>query len=293
MSTGKSLGWVMFWFDLALSSCIGIFIFMGRDKALEFISGYVIEQSLSIDNLFLFIVLFSSFGITMEYQRRVLSYGIGGALILRLIFIVLGLKIVNRFHWLLYVFGVILIVGGIKMMFQEKQNVSQKDSKIIKLFRMALPVTDEMDGDKFFVKRKKKLYITPLFVVLLLIELTDIIFAIDSIPAIFSISSDPFIIYTSNIFAILGLRSMYFVLGRAHKKFLYVKYGIALVLIFTGIKLAALIFNIHIPTEWSLAVILSLMAGSVAVSVAFTFKKNKSAISHIEYDKDYEKVAKN
>ncbi len=273
MSTRKALGWVMFWFYMTLCFCIGVFIFLGREKALEFISGYIIEQSLSIDNLFLFVVLFSSFGIAVEDQRRVLNYGIAGALILRMIFILLGVQIVNSFHWLLYVFGVMLMVNGIQMMLKENQNINVSESKVIRLFRTIFPVTDKLEGDKFFVKQSNKLYITPLFVILMLIELTDIIFAIDSIPAIFSVSTDPFIIYTSNIFAILGLRNMYFVLGKVHEKFRYVKYGIAAILTFTGMKLTALLFHIQIPTEWSLAIILSLMAGSVAASVAFVFAK--------------------
>jgi tellurite resistance protein TerC len=274
LSTGKALNWVIFWFDLALCFCIGIFLFMGSEKALEFISGYIIEQSLSIDNLFLFIVLFSSFGITPECQRRVLTYGIAGALVLRLIFILLGVKMVSAFHWLLYVFGVILIVSGIRMMCMRGGSADIKDSKLIRRCGAIFPVTDRLEGDKFFVKKNNCHYMTPLFVILMMIELTDIIFAIDSIPAIFSISTDSFIIYTSNIFAILGLRNMYFVLGKVHEKFRYVKYGIALILIFTGIKLTALIFDIYIPTEWSLAVILSLMAGSVAASVAFNLADN-------------------
>lgn len=272
LSTRKALNWVMFWFDLALCFCMGIFIFMGREKALEFISGYVIEQSLSVDNLFLFLVLFSGFGITQECQKRVLTYGIAGALVLRLAFILLGIKIVKSFHWLLYVFGVILIVSGIRMLFKKEEKMDFKESKLIRACSTVFRVTDKLEGDRFFVRKNCRTFMTPLFVILMLIEFTDIIFAIDSIPAIFSISTDPFIVYTSNIFAILGLRNMYFVLGKVHEKFRYVKYGIALILTFTGLKLTILIFDINIPTEWSLAVILSLIAASVAVSVVFSRK---------------------
>ncbi len=284
MSTKKALLWVGFWIGLALCFNLGIYFFMGKEKALEFLAGYVIEQSLSIDNLFLFIIVFASFGIKAEYQRRVLNYGIAGAIILRLIFVLLGITIVNMFHWVLYVFGVILIISGIKMMFKHEENVNYQDSKIIKLLSKIIPVTDKLEGEKFFVRKNKILYATPLFAILILIEFTDIIFAIDSIPAIFSITTDPFIVYTSNIFAIMGLRSMYFVLGKLHEKFKYVKYGVALILTFTGIKLSILILDFHIPIEWSLGIIFTILAGSVAVSIIFTRKKSVSCNNHIKFN---------
>lgn len=277
MSTKKALSWVVFWICLALSFNAGIYFFMGKEKALEFLGGYIIEQSLSIDNLFLFIMVFTSFGIKPEYQRRVLNYGIAGAIILRLIFVVLGVAIVNMFHWVLYVFGFILIISGIKMMFKNEEDTDLKDSKIIKLLGKIIPVTEELDGEKFFVRRNKILYATPLFAILILIEFTDILFAIDSIPAIFSITTDPFIVYTSNIFAILGLRSMYFVLGKLHEKFKYVKYGVALILTFTGIKLSALIIDFKIPIEYSLGIIFTILVGSIIGSVLFDKKQSSIA----------------
>lgn len=273
MSTKKALLWVAFWIGLALCFNAGIYFFMGKEKALEFLGGYIIEQSLSIDNLFLFIIVFTSFGIKPEYQRRVLNYGIAGAIILRLIFVVLGITIVNMFEWVLYVFGVILIISGIKMMFKHDENENFKESKIIKLLGKIIPITDKLEGEKFFVRKNKVLYATPLFAILILIEFTDIIFAIDSIPAIFSITTDAFIVYTSNIFAILGLRSMYFVLGRLHEKFKYVKYGVALILTFTGIKLSVLMFHIKIPIELSLVIIFTILAGSIVASLAFSSKQ--------------------
>ena len=223
MSTKKALSWVAFWIGLALLFNTGIYYFMGKEKALEFLGGFVIEKSLSIDNLFLFVMVFSSFNIKKEFQRRILNYGIAGALILRLIFVVLGVTIVNMFHWVLYVFGAILIISGIKMLIKQEENKDLNDSLIIKLLKKVIPVTDRLEGNRFFVRKNKILYATPLFAVLIVIEFTDIIFAVDSIPAIFSISTDPFIVYTSNIFAIMGLRSMYFVLGNLHEKFKYVK----------------------------------------------------------------------
>lgn len=273
MSTKKALLWVAFWIGLALCFNVGIYFFMGKEKALEFLGGYIIEKSLSIDNLFLFIIVFSSFGIKPEYQRRVLNYGIAGALILRLIFVVLGVTIVNMFHWVLYVFGAILIISGIKMMFKHDENENFKESKIIKLLGKIIPITDKLEGEKFFVRKNKVLYATPLFAILILIEFTDIIFAIDSIPAVFSITTDVFIVYTSNMFAILGLRSMYFVLGKLHEKFKYVKYGVAVILTFTGIKLSILFFDIKIPIELSLGIIFTILAGSIVASLAFSSKQ--------------------
>ncbi len=275
MSTKKALKWVMFWIGLALIFNTGIYLFMGKEQALEFLGGFVIEKSLSIDNLFLFIMVFSSFGIKQEYQRRVLNYGIVGALILRLIFVLLGVTIVNMFHWVLYVFGAILIISGVRMIFKNEDNNSVKDSKIIKVLGKIIPVTDKVEGDKFFVRKNKILYATPLFAVLILIEFTDIIFAVDSIPAIFSVTTDPFIVYTSNIFAILGLRSMYFVLGNLHEKFKYVKYGVALILVFTGIKLSVLMFDIKIPIELSLGIIFFVLASSIGLSVLFSGRKKE------------------
>ncbi len=274
MSTKKALLWVLFWIGLAMVFNVGVYFFMGADKALEFLGGFVIEKSLSVDNLFLFIMVFSSFGIKQEYQRRILNYGIAGALILRLIFVLLGVTIVNMFHWMLYVFGAILIISGIKMMFGHDNN-NVKDSKIIKLLGKVIPVTETVEGDKFFIRKNKILHATPLFAVLILIEFTDIIFAVDSIPAIFSISTDPFIVYSSNIFAILGLRSMYFVLGNLHEKFKYVKYGVALILTFTGVKLSLLMFHIKIPIGLSLAVIMSILVVSIVTSALVNSRETK------------------
>lgn len=270
MATKKALSWVLFWICAALCFNLGIYIIMGKKEALEFLGGYVIEQSLSIDNLFLFIMVFTSFGIKYEYQRRILNYGIAGAIVLRMIFVFLGVAIVNMFHWVLYIFGFILIFSGLKMMLKQDENNDFQNSKIIKLLGKVIPVTDKLHGDRFFIKKNKVLYATPLFAIIILIEFTDILFAIDSIPAIFSITTDPFIVYTSNIFAILGLRNMYFVLGKLHEKFKYVKYGVAIILAFTGVKLSVLMFDIHIPVEWSLIIIFAVLSCSVAASMLFT-----------------------
>lgn len=270
MSTKKALFWVLFWISAALCFDAGIWVFLGQEKAIEFLGGYVLEQSLSIDNLFLFITLFTSFGIKSQYQSRILKYGIIGAVILRFIFILLGVTVINKFHWVLYIFGVILLISAYKMAFGNDEEKDFSDSKIIKMLKKVIPVTDELDGEKFFVKKDKVHYATPLFAVLLLIEFTDLLFAVDSIPSVFSITTDTFIVYTSNIFAILGLRNMYFVLGKLHEKFEYVKYGVAAILAFTGVKLTILIWHIHISTLASLIVISSILVISVAISMIFT-----------------------
>ena len=270
MSTKKALSWVVFFIALALCFNAGIYFFMGKELALQFLGGYVIEQSLSIDNLFLFIMVFSNFGIKLEHQRRILNYGIFGAIVLRLIFVLLGVTVVNAFHWVLYVFGVILIISGIKMAIKNEEEADMKDSKIIKLLSKIIPVTNEVHGDRFFVRIDKVLHATPLFAIIFIIEFTDILFAIDSIPAIFSITTNPFIVYTSNMFAILGLRNLYFVLGAMQEKFKYVKYGVALILTFTGVKLSILMFGIEIPVELSLLIIFVTLAGSVFASMVLT-----------------------
>lgn len=270
MSTKKALLWVGFWIGLALCFNTGIYFFMGKEKALEFLGGYIIEKSLSMDNLFLFIMVFTGFGIKLEYQRRVLNYGIAGAIVLRFIFVMLGITIINMFHWVLYVFGAILIFSGLKMLLKKEEENNLKDSKILKVLGKIIPVTKELHEEKFFVKKNNILHATPLFAILILIEFTDIIFAIDSIPAVFSITTDTFIVYTSNILAILGLRSFYFLLGSLHEKFIYVKYGVGLILTFTGVKLAVLFFDIHIPVEVSLFIIFTILALSIIASLAFT-----------------------
>ncbi len=273
MSAKRALLWMTFWICLALCFDAGIFLIAGKEKALEFLGGYVIEKSLSIDNLFLFLMVFSSFGIRLKQQRRILNCGIILAIVLRLVFILFGVTILNRFHWVLYLFGVILIFSGIKMVFRNDESADFKDSAIIRALRKIMPVTDHLQGEKFFVMRQKIVYATPLFAILLIIEFSDILFAIDSIPAIFSITTDVFIVYTSNIFAILGLRSMYFFLCKLQSKFRYVKYGVAMILTFTGFKLLMLKFDIGFSIEASLAVITFILLGSIALSLIFSMSR--------------------
>lgn len=275
MKVSKAVKWVFFWVALSLVFNMGIYIFLGEEKALQYLGGYVIEETLSLDNLFLFLIIFESFKIPVNYQRRVLKYGIIGAVVLRLIFVVVGVQVVSRFSWILYVFGFFLLITGISML--KKDEEEQKDFKkslLIRLLSKIIPVTPKLDGEKFFVRKNKVLYATPLFAALFLIEGSDVLFAIDSIPAIFSITTDSFIVYTSNIFALLGLRSLYFVLVGMNQNFKYMKQGIALILTFTGLKLSVLVFGIHIPIAVSLMVIFTLLVGSILLSI-ISNKRNR------------------
>lgn len=278
MSTKKSLLHLGFWVGLALIFNIGIYFFMGQEKAMAFLGGYVIEQSLSLDNLFLFLLIFESFSLKPEYQKRVLTYGIVGAIILRFIFVVLGISIVNKFHWMLYIFGLLLLVSGFKMLFKNESESDVKNSKILKVLNKIIPVSEELDGEKFFTRKNGILYATPLLAILILVEGSDIIFAIDSIPAIFSITTDPFIVYTSNVFAILGLRNLYFLLEKLHNNFAYVKYGVACILIFTGIKLSIAFFHVEISVLVSLITIFTILLVSILASI-FKSKKDKKLYS--------------
>ncbi len=267
MATKRALWWVAFWITLAAVFDAGVYYFLGKQKALEFFGGYIIEQSLSMDNLFVFLVIFNCYGIQPLYQRRVLNYGIFGAVVLRLIFIVLGIAVVNKFHWVLYIFGLILIASGVKLFFNHDSCEDYRQSRILKWLGWFIPLSGQLQGEKFFVRINKVLYATPLLAILVLIEGSDLLFAIDSIPAVFSISTDPFIVYSSNIFAILGLRNMYFLLEKMHEVFRFVKYGVAFILCFTGIKLTVLFFSVEIPLLTSLATIFTILAISIILSV--------------------------
>ncbi|WP_160676044.1 TerC/Alx family metal homeostasis membrane protein [Clostridium sp. C8-1-8] len=278
MSTKKALRNFLLITIVALIFNAFIWVDLGSAKALEFLGGYVIELSLSVDNLFLFLLVFSSFGIKREYQKRILNYGIIGAIILRLIFILLGVAVVSKFQWILYVFGLLLILSGYKIIANKEKEESVEDSKLIKLLKKFIPVTEELHGEKFFVKIGKVMHATPLFAILFLIEGSDILFAIDSIPAIFAITTDPFIVYTSNILAILGLRNLYFLLEKLQSTFEYVKYGVGFVLLFTGLKLA-LSFKIHIPILASILIIVGILGLSVLFSM---FMNKKKASKNIE-----------
>lgn len=274
MSTKKHLLKFLLIMLVAFIVNVIIWYYAGSEKALEFLGGYIIELSLSVDNLFLFLLIFSSFGISANHQKRVLSYGIFGAIILRFIFVILGIAVMNRFKWVLYIFGILLIISGIKIMFNKEDDVSFENSKLIKILKKVIPVTEELHEEKFFIKINNILHATPLFALLFLIEGSDVLFAIDSIPAIFAITTDPFIVYTSNILAILGLRNLYFILEKLHSTFEYVKYGIGIILIFTGIKLS-ISFKYHIPVGLSILIIILVLIISVITSILIIRRKNK------------------
>ncbi|MBB6623931.1 TerC/Alx family metal homeostasis membrane protein [Clostridium gasigenes] len=271
-----------FWVTLSIIFNLFIYIARGEQAAVEYFGGYIIEMSLSLDNLFLFLMIFSSFGISLIYQERVLKYGIFGAMILRMIFIILGVKIVNKFHWVIYIFGFLLIFSALKMLFKMEQVKDFKENIIIKGLNRIIPVTSELVGNKFFVFQNNVLCATPLFAILLIIESSDVMFALDSIPAIFSITTDPFIVYTSNIFAILGLRSMYYLLFKLNDRFQFMKYGIIVILMFTGIKLIILYFNIEISALISVLIIIIILLGSILLSLIFYDEDNSKKSNSIK-----------
>ena len=320
VGVGEALKMTGVWIGVSLLFCLGIYLFfpvessVGADvagnlqapvdassvryeKAMEFLAGYLIEKSLSMDNLFVFLMLFSYFGVKREYQHEVLFWGIFGALVLRSVFIFAGAAIVSQFEWVLGLFGLFLLYTGAKL-FNHQDNEGQDPSKnaVVRLFKRFFPVTDQMHGDKFFVREQVSLKATPLFLTLLTIETTDVAFAVDSIPAVFSVSRDPFIVLTSNIFAILGLRALYFALAAVAKYFKYLNYGLGIILIFVGVKMLltmdeyvnrlCALFSIpvnmprvEIPTPLSLAIIFGVLVLSMGISVLVEKNQKKANIS--------------
>jgi tellurite resistance protein TerC len=268
----EALAWSGVWVGLALLFNAGVWLWHGQDKGLEFLTGYVVELSLSVDNLFVFLLIFGYFRVPTQYQHKVLFWGILGALVMRAVFIAAGVTLMQRFHWVIYVFGAVLIVSGLKMAFDKDQEVHPERNPVLKLFRRLMPVTAEYHGDRFFVKQEKLLLATPLFIVLLMLETTDLVFAVDSVPAVLAITTDPFIVYTSNVFAILGLRSMFFALAGVMKLFAYLHYGLAAVLVFVGAKMLMAGF-FKIPTLTSLLVIVGLLAIAVAASLLHSTRR--------------------
>ncbi|MCM0081231.1 TerC family protein [Geomonas sp. Red32] len=259
--------WSAVWILLALTFNAAIYFTMGSARALEFFTGYVIEKSLSVDNLFVFIMIFSYFGVRGEHQARVLKWGIIGALIMRIVFILAGIQLLERFHVLFYLFGAALVVTGIKMAFGGQGEPEPEANFVVRAVRSILPVTKRTRGDWFITRRRGVLVASPLLVALVLIEWSDLIFALDSIPAVLAITLDPFVVITSNIFAIMGLRSLYFLLAGVMGMFVYLKYAIAFVLVFVGGKMIAGVSGWEISTPVSLAVIFVSLATAIAVSL--------------------------
>ncbi len=279
----EALTWSGVWISIALIFNVFVYFQFGKVKALEFLTAYVIEYSLSVDNIFVFILIFSFFSVKPQYQHKILFWGILGALIMRAIFIFAGVALINRFHWIVIIFGGFLLISGIKMLFQKEEvAVEPEKNGLVRLFRRFLPVSDTLHGDSLFIRQDKKLYATPLFLVLLVIESTDLIFAVDSIPAVLAISKDTFIVFTSNIFAILGLRSLYFAVSGVMGLFRYLKVGLAIVLSFVGLKMLASYFHIEIPILFSLAIIISILLVSIIASLII--KKKESLPELIKRD---------
>jgi len=271
----EALIWSGVWITLALMFGVFVFLQFGRIQALEFLTGYVIEYSLSVDNIFVFILIFTFFSVKAQYQHKILFWGILGALMMRGIFIFTGVALINKFHWIVILFGGFLVVTGIKMLFQkEATEVEPEKNAVVKLFRKFLPVTETLHGESLFIRQNKKLFATPLFLVLLVIESSDLIFATDSIPAILAISKDTFVVYTSNIFAILGLRSLYFAVSGIMSVFRFLKVGLAFVLAFVGFKMLASYINLEIPIILSLAIIITILLVSILASVLIKKKEN-------------------
>jgi len=268
VSIKEALLWTVFWIALALLFNVGIYFWAGTEPALEYLTGYLIEKSLSMDNLFVFLMIFSYFGVAPRYQHNVLFWGILGALIMRTLFIMAGITLITRFHWVIFVFGAFLVYTGIKLAFQQDEDIDPEKNPVLKLVRRFVPVTPNYIEQKFFVKQAGRWLATPLFVVLVVIETTDVIFALDSIPAILAITTDPFIVYSSNVFAILGLRALYFALAGIMRMFHYLHYGLSLILVFVGAKMLLSDF-IHIRPLWALGVIGSILLISILASVLF------------------------
>ena len=275
-NVGEALRMTAVWIVVSLAFCVGIYFLYPHnphEMAMEFLAGYLIEKSLSMDNLFVFLMLFTYFGIERKYQHEVLFWGIFGALVLRSIFIFAGAAAVERFEWVLGLFGLFLIYTGAKMFFHDEDETPDLSKNfIVRSFDKVFPVTKELHGDKFFIIENGKRVATPLFVALLVIETTDVAFAVDSIPAVFSVSRDPFIVLTSNIFAILGLRALYFALAAVAQYFKLLKYGLGVILVFVGCKMLLGLYGIEVSTPVSLGVIVGVLALSVLFSLKYTKK---------------------
>jgi tellurite resistance protein TerC len=286
----ESLIWSGVWISLALIFCAGIFYVRGANVALEFLTAYLIEESLSVDNLFVFLLVFSYFRVAPEHQHKVLFWGILGALVMRLGFILLGVALLERFHWLIYIFGAILVYSGIKMAFSKETEIHPESNPVLKLFRRFFPIAPNYVGDKFFVHHLGRWVATPLFVVLIVVETTDLVFAVDSVPAVLAISRDPFIVYTSNAFAILGLRTLYFTLAGFMSMFHWLHYGLSAILIFVGLKML-LEHYLPIPTAVSLGVVGGLLALSIIVSIVLPRREETVTVTRGEEEESAAKIS--
>ena len=279
---GRAVIGIAIWVAMAMFFAVFVYFYRGTEATLEYLGCYIIEWSLSIDNLFVFLSIFMAFGIKNKAQHRVLNWGIAGSIVLRLLFILFGIAIVKKWQWVLYIFGVILIINGFKM-FKDSEEIDPHDSMLFKIISKILPLTLDYHGDFFIVKQtvkdkkesKVKRMFTPLFGIMVFITFADIIFAVDSVPAALSMSTDLFLVYTSNIFAVLGLRQLFFVIEVLNERFQYVKYGVGLILMFTGVKLGILIFHIEVDTLLSICIIAGTLMLSIVISSIISKKKDK------------------
>src|SRR3989338_1934105 len=273
----EALAWTAAWIVLALAFNAAVYHWWGSQVGLQFLTGYLIEKSLSVDNIFVFLLVFTYFKVPLKYQHEVLFWGIIGALIFRALFIATGIALLEHFHWLIYVFGAFLVFTGFKLALEKDKEIHPERNPVLRIFRRVMPVTEQYEGGKFFVRRDNRIWATPLFVVLLVVETTDIIFAVDSIPAILAITKDPFIVYTSNVFAILGLRALYFVLAGVMRLFHHLHYGLAAILGVVGGKMIISEFY-KIPVAVSLSFIASALVFSVVASLLWPKKDQKMAL---------------
>ncbi|MBK9064599.1 MAG: TerC family protein [Acidobacteria bacterium] len=278
VSVKEAAGWSVVWIALGLAFGGGIWWLEGKDPALQYLAGYLIEKSLSVDNIFVIALIFSYFAVPALYQHRVLFWGILGALVMRGALIGAGSFLLARFHFLVWVFGAFLVVTGIKMAFHDNAELHPEKNPLVRLARRLFPVTNDYDGQKFFTRRDGRLFATPLFLVLLVVESMDLVFAVDSVPAIFAVTSDPFLVYTSNVFAILGLRSLYFLLAGVMDRFVYLKLGLSAILVFVGLKMALAEF-FKVPVGISLGVIGLVLGVSVAASLVATRRSARKEAS--------------
>jgi TerC family integral membrane protein len=275
ISFREALTWTLVWVGLAFAFNAGIYHYLGADKALEFLTGYLIEESLSVDNLFVFIMIFGYFHVSRAHQPKILKWGIIGALLMRAVFILVGIELIERFHWMIYLFGGILVFTGAKMAFGGDAELHPEKNPLVRLVRRFVPITRRIRGDRFFIRKGGVTAVTPLFLTLLVVESSDLIFAVDSIPAVLAVTTDPFIVYTSNVFAIMGLRSLYYLIANVMEMFAYLKLGVSFILAFVGVKM--LLSDIFpIPVIFSLGVIVGVLTLAVLTSVTLGSRGNKT-----------------
>lgn len=278
--------WSAVWVTLALIFSALVFYYQGTDLGYRFLTGYLIELSLSVDNLFVFLLIFSYFKVPAKFQHRVLFWGVMGALVMRLTMIFIGAALINRFHWIIYIFGAFLVYTGIKMFKQEEIEIQPEHNPLVRLVTRFFPITKTYDGEKFFTVVNGRRTGTLLLLVLMVVEVTDLIFAVDSIPAIFAITTNTFIVYTSNVFAILGLRSLYFLLAGVVEKFRYLRVGLAIVLTFIGVKMLVTAIGFHIPIQISLIFVALVLAGSIVASLLFPSSEESSIKVDLDLEAD-------